>query len=85
MVNQMTPLPSMLLKHRVDWLGLVVACFPVTVPGLCANTGVFLSANAEWKASDCEVHFAEFFKKCMGLESRTAPLRLEKCFSLFHF
>ena len=46
--NQMTPLPSMLLKQHVDWLELfmdrsklLLFCFPFTEPGLCTNNDVF--------------------------------------------
>ena len=52
--NQITPVPSLLLKHHV---GLLVClclgashyvCLPFTEPELCTITRVSLSANTEW-------------------------------------
>ncbi len=47
--------------------------FPFTEPGLCTNTRFFFQRTPNGQLADCEEIFTEFDKKCIGLESLTAP------------
>ena len=73
--NQITNLPTLLLKQRVDCLELLMArsfaCFPFTAPGLCRNTRGFLSAQTELTARD--LWWVIRWISSFGLESWTAP------------
>ncbi len=56
-------------RARVVWLSPSHSvCFPFTEPGLCMNTG------QNGQLADREEIFAEFDKKCIGLELQTRPL-----------
>ncbi len=55
-------------KHRQSSV-----CFPLTEPGLCMNPWLFSAHTQTRQLADREEIFAEFDKKCKGLELQAAP------------
>ena len=70
----------MLLKHRVDWLGLIMALseplclFPIyRARAVFEHWSFFSFFLAKTLNEQLEEQYAEFDKMCMGLISQTAP------------
>ena len=76
-----TPFPSVHLKQYVDWMELFMAqsnplyLFSIhRARTVCKHQRFFWAHTLNTQLEDQEEQFAEFDKKCIGLQSRTVPL-----------